>query len=114
MYYSNRICWQWRTKICNTDAKIYVPGVTLTAPDNTKLLHQYKTGFQRTIKWNKYQSEQRAYENIRKIATDHTAGWWLDYNYFENYYKMIAIDLWKQQPLDAHPRAKSKSILMQI
>ena len=29
----------------------------------------------------------------------------LDYIYFENYYKMIAIDLNKQQALDADPRA---------
>ena len=27
----------------------------------------------------------------------------MDYNYFKNYYKMIAIDLSKQQALDAHP-----------
>ena len=29
----------------------------------------------------------------------------LDYPYFENHYKMIAIDLSKQQALDADPRA---------
>ena len=29
----------------------------------------------------------------------------LDYAYFKNYYKMIAIDLSKQQTLDADPRA---------
>ena len=29
----------------------------------------------------------------------------LHYNYFNNYYKMIAIDLNKQQALDAHPKA---------
>ena len=29
----------------------------------------------------------------------------LDYAYFKNYYKVIAIDLRKQQALDADPRA---------
>ena len=33
----------------------------------------------------------------------------LDYGYFENYYKMIAIDLSKQQALDADPRATQQS-----
>ena len=45
------------------------------------------------------------YDNIRKIATgqedDYTTGCLLDYNYFKNYHKMIAIDLSKQQGLDA-------------
>ena len=48
-------------------------------------------------------------ENIRKIATvqgdDYTTGCLLDYNYFENYYKMIAVDLTKQQALDFDPKA---------
>ena len=49
------------------------------------------------------------YENIWKIATgqgdDYTTGCLLDYIYFRDYYKMIAIDLSKQQALDADPRA---------
>ena len=49
------------------------------------------------------------YENIRKIATgkgdDYTAGCLLDYPYFKDSYKMIAIDLSKQQALDADTRA---------
>ena len=47
-------------------------------------------------------------ENIRKIATgkgdDYTTGCLLDYSYFKENYKMIAIDLSKQQVLDADPR----------
>ena len=39
------------------------------------------------------------YDSIRKIATgqgdDYITGCLLDYNYFKNYYKMIAIDLSK-------------------
>ena len=54
-------------------------------------------------------SDMRTYDNIRKIATgqgdDYTTGCLLDYNYFNNYYKMIAIDLSKQQALDADPKA---------
>ena len=51
------------------------------------------------------------YENIRKIATgqgdDYTTDCLLVYIYFENYYKMIAVDLSKQQALDADPKAIS-------
>ena len=51
----------------------------------------------------------KTYENIRKIATslgdDYTTGCLLDYSYFKDHYKMIAIDLSKQQALDADPRA---------
>ena len=54
-------------------------------------------------------SKLKAYENIRKIATgkgdDYTTGCLLDYSYFKDHYKMIAIDLSKQQALDADPRA---------
>ena len=159
------------------ETNLYVPVVTLSTNDNSKLLPQLKNGFKRTITWNKYlvKSEllarnvnlnhlidpsfqgvnrrfvlvfeddaQRAsnkryyipnveikdynvmidgknffdqpiknnkvtYENIRKIAIghgdDYTTGCLLDYTYFKKYYKMIAIDLSKQQALDADPRA---------
>ena len=54
-------------------------------------------------------SMTKTYENIRKIATgkgdDYTAGCLLDYYYFKENYKIIAIDLSKQQALDADPRA---------
>ena len=54
-------------------------------------------------------SDLKTYENIRKIATgqgdDYTTGCLLDYSYFKENYKMIAIDLSKQQVLDADPRA---------
>ena len=40
-----------------TDAKVYVPVVTLSTKDHNKLWEQLKTGFKRTIKWNKYRSE---------------------------------------------------------
>ena len=44
------------------------------------------------------------YDSNQKIATFAT-GCLLDYNYFRNFYKMIAIDLSKQQALDATPKA---------
>ena len=39
------------------DTKLYVPVVTLSSENNNKLLEQLKTGFKRTVKWNKYSSE---------------------------------------------------------
>ena len=54
-------------------------------------------------------SMTKTYENIREVATgqvdDYTTGCLLDYSYFKDHYKMIAIDLSKQQALDANPRA---------
>ena len=160
-----------------TDTKRYVPVVTLSSQENTKLLQQLKSGFKSVINWNKYLSKPEflrrnanlnhlvepsfqginrffvlafeddaqktshtgyylpdveikdynimingenffdqpiknnkvTYENIRKIATgqgdDYTTGCLLDYSYFMDTYKMIAVDLSKQQALDADPRA---------
>ena len=159
-----------------TETNLYVPVVTLSTQDNAKLLTQLKSGFKRTISWNKYLSkpellpqnpnlnhliepsfqgvnrlfvlafandDQRisnkryyllnveikdynvmidgknffdqpiknnkvTYDNIRKIATgkgdNYTTGCLLDYIYFKNYYKMIMVDLSKQQALDADPK----------
>ena len=50
----------------------------------------------------------RTYNSIKKIATgqgdDYTTGCLLDYSYFKIYNKFIAIDLSKQQKLDADPK----------
>ena len=47
------------------------------------------------------------YENVRKIATgqgdDYRTGCLLGYPYFKDSYKMIAVDLSKQQALDDDP-----------
>ena len=160
-----------------TETNLYVPIVTLSTQDNAKLIPQLKSGFKRTISWNKYlvkpellaqnpnlnhliepsfqganrlfvlafeNDAQRAsnkryyitnvemkdynvmidgkrffdqpinnmikiYENITKITIDqvddYTTGCLLDYTYFKKYCKMIAIDLSKQQALDADPKA---------
>ena len=49
------------------------------------------------------------YENISKIATgkgdDCTTGCLLDYIYSKNYYKMVPVDLSKQQAIDADLKA---------
>ena len=51
----------------------------------------------------------RIYDNIRKITIgqgdDYTTRCLLNYNYFKDYYKSIAIDLDKRQALDADPKA---------
>ena len=56
--------------------------------------------FDQPIKNNKV-----TYDNIRKIATgqgdDYTTGCLLDYPYFIDTYKIIAVDLSQQQALDA-------------
>ena len=160
-----------------TETKLYVPVVTLSIQDNTKLLQQLKSGFKRIISWNNYESNvktfaqngylnylinpsfqgvnrlfvlsfenendrishstyylpkveikdynvmidgrnffdqpinnmNKTYENIRKITTskgdDYTIGCLLHYCYFKENYKLIAIDLSKQQALHADPRA---------
>ena len=40
-----------------TDCKLYVPVVTLSAENDNKLLEQLKSGFRRSVKWNKYMSQ---------------------------------------------------------
>ena len=40
-----------------TDTKLCVPVVTLSTQDNSKLLQQLKSGFERVINWNKYLSK---------------------------------------------------------
>ena len=44
-----------RFAITDIDIKLYVSVVTLSTPDNSKLLQQLKSGLKRTISWNKYQ-----------------------------------------------------------
>ena len=164
------------TKFAIAETKLYVLVVTLSTQDNAKLPQQLKSGFKRTINWNKYESSvktfaqdiyldylinpsfqgvnrlfvlsfknennrtshstyylakveikdynvmvdgrnffdqpidsiAKTYENIRKVAIghgdDYTTGCILDYSYFKENYKMIAIDLSRQQELDADPR----------
>ena len=54
-------------------------------------------------------NDKVTYENIRKISTvqgdDYITGCLLDYTYSKKYYKMIAVNLSKQQALDTDPKA---------
>ena len=158
-----------------TDCKLYVPIVTLSAENDSKLLEQLKSGFKRSIKWNKYMSQvsnqnknnnlnylidptfsnvnrlfvlsfeneddrtcyykhyvpsveikdynvlidgnaffelpvkyiEETYEKITQI-TDHSGYYTkrnlLDYEYFKEHYKLIAIDLSKQIELENKDR----------
>ena len=78
----------------------YIPNVELK--DYNVMINGEKF-FDQTIKNNKV-----TYEHIRKIATgqgnDYTTGCLLDYSYFKDSYKMIPVDLSKEQALDADPR----------
>ena len=63
--------------------------------------------FDQPVKTNKV-----TYENIRKNDTgqgdDYTTGHLLGYPYFKDSYKMIAVDLRKQQALDTDPRTNQQ------
>ena len=85
-----------------TSAKgYYLPNVEVKTYN---IMIDGKSFFGQPIKYNKV-----TYENIRKIALgqgdDYATGCLLDYPYFKDNYKMIAVDLSKQQALDAEPGA---------
>ena len=44
-----------------TEAKLYVPVVTLSTEDNAKLLQQLKYNFKRQVSWNKYESSVKTF-----------------------------------------------------
>ena len=48
-------------KFSITETKLYVPVVTLSTKDNEKLLQQLKSGFKKTISWNKYESSIKTF-----------------------------------------------------
>ena len=79
---------------------LYLPNVEIK--DYNVMINREKF-FNQPIKNDKVK-----YENIRKTCVgsgyDHTAGSLLDYPYFKDTYKMIAMDLSKQQALDTDPR----------
>ena len=84
-----------------SDEENYLPTVELK---DYNIVINGENSFDQPIKNNKV-----TYDNIRKIATgqgdDYTTDCLLDYPYFKDTYKMIAVDLSKQQALDADPRA---------
>ena len=72
-----------------TDTKLYVPVVTLSKENDIKLLEQLKTGFKRTIKWNKNRWQiaiQHQNKNLNCL-TDPT---------FTNVYFAISKNYWRK------------------
>ena len=49
------------------DTKLYVPVVTLSKESDIKLLEKLKSGFKRTIKWNKYRSQMTIQNNNNNL-----------------------------------------------
>ena len=54
-------------KFAITETKLHVPVVTLSTQDNAKLLQQLKSGFKRTINWNKYESNIKTFAQNRYL-----------------------------------------------
>ena len=84
-----------------SDEEYYLPTVEIK---DYNIVINDENFFDQPIKNNKI-----TYDNIRKNATtqgdDYTTDCLLDYPYFKDTYNMIAVDLSKQQALDADPRA---------
>ena len=84
-----------------SNRRYYIPNVEIK---DYNVMIDGKNFFDQPVK-----NDKVTYENIRKITIgqgdDYTTGCLLDYTYFKKYYKMIAIDLSKQQALDADPKA---------
>ena len=64
---------------------------------------------------NPVENNSEKYRELKKAmigkGEDYTTGSLLDYNYFINHYKLIAVDLSKQKELDADPRAIQQTML---
>ena len=60
----------------------------------------------------------KLHDEIRKVSTgygdDYTTGCLLDYAYFEDDYRLIAVDLSKQNALDADLRAIQKTLFLVV
>ena len=50
-----------------TGTKLYVPVVTLSKENEIKHLEQLKSGFKKTIKWNKYRSQISVQNNNNNL-----------------------------------------------
>ena len=76
-----------------SNKRYYIPNVEIK---DCNVMIGGKKCFDQPIKNNKVTTGQ---------GNDYTTDCLLDYTYFKKYYKMIAIDLSKQQALDADPKA---------
>ena len=63
----------------------------------------------RKFYYNPIESDIEKYRELKQVmigkGEDYTTGSLLDYNYFKNIYKIVAVDLSKQKELDADQRA---------
>ena len=50
-----------------TDTKLYVPVVTLSKENDIKLLEKLKSGFKKTIKWNKHRLQMTIQSNNNNL-----------------------------------------------
>ena len=84
--------------------RYFIPNVQV---GDYKVMIDGQNLFYQTIK-----SDKRTYDSIWKIATgqgdDYKSACLIDYPYFRYHYKMITIDLSKQQVLDADPKVKQQ------
>ena len=84
-----------------SNKRYYIPNVEIK---DCNVMIDGKNAFDQPVK-----NDKLTYEHFRKITIghrdDYTTGYLLDYTYFKKYYKMIAIDLSKQQVLDVDPKA---------
>ena len=60
----------------------------------------------------------KQYDEVRRVSTgqgdDYTTGCLLDYGYFKDNYRLIAVDLSKQKVLDGDPRAIQQIVFQGI
>ena len=63
----------------------------------------------RNFYYNPIESDIEKYRELKKVmigkGEGYTTGSLLDYNYFKEHYKLVAVDLSKQKELDADPRS---------
>ena len=100
---------------------------SLSKEDNKDFIEQQNKGFQRSVYWNEYKTKEinedadanvfkyinlhPSFQDVNRLFVmigkreDYTTGSLLDYNYFDQHYKLAAADLSKQKELDADPRA---------
>ena len=64
-----------------TDAKLYVPVVTLSTEDSAKLIKQLSEGFKRPVYWNKYKVIDNRKVDIDRINDEEFLRELLDSNY---------------------------------
>ena len=77
-----------------TDIQLYVPVVTLSEENDIQLLEQLKTGFKRTINWNKYRSQLsiQPQNNNLNYLTDPT---------FTNFNRLFVLSFPKNNNIDS-------------